>query len=127
MAADSEAPSDLKLGQRVSCLGAGKITPTTTAQYGSVKYIGCVDGFQGVWVGVDWDNGQARHNGVVNGVRYFDTGGPQSGSFVRPHTLTTGVSLFDALANRYKANPTENTQSKSPQQHQTSDKCAGCL
>lgn len=114
MAADAEAAAGLKVGQRVSCEGAERTAPTTTAQYGSVKYVGCVAGFQGAWVGVDWDNGQARHNGVVNGVRYFHTAGTQSGSFVRPHTLTTGVSLFDALANRYKANPTENTQSKSP-------------
>ncbi|XP_024384282.1 tubulin-folding cofactor E isoform X1 [Physcomitrium patens] len=92
------ARQQLKLGQRVSSLNTEK-----GPQLGSVKFVGIVNGFKGIWVGVDWDSGQGRHNGVVDGVRYFDTVGEKSGSFVRPHTLSTGVSLLDALTSKYRA------------------------
>jgi hypothetical protein len=97
------AEHDLKVGQRVSLLNAEK-----NPQFGSVKFIGSVDGFQGIWVGVDWDSGQGRHKGEVDGVHYFDTSGDKSGSFVRPHTLSTGVSMLDALTCKYRASSTGN-------------------
>lgn len=103
MAAD-EAPS-LRVGQRVFSLNTEK-----GPQYGTVKFVGGVDGFEGVWVGVDWDNGQGRHDGLVNGVHYFETSGEKSGSFVRVPTLGTGVSLLDALSSKYKANPADTKQ-----------------
>lgn len=97
------AKHDLKVGLRVSSLNTEK-----GPQFGTVKFIGNVNGFQGIWVGVDWDNGQGRHDGKVDGVHYFDTSGDKSGSFVRPHTLSTGVSLLDALTCKYRANSTAN-------------------
>ncbi|KAG0567309.1 hypothetical protein KC19_7G125700 [Ceratodon purpureus] len=99
------AEHELKVGQRVALLNTEK-----GPQFGSVKFIGSVDGFQGTWVGVDWDSGQGRHNGKVDGLHYFDTSSDKSGSFVRPHSLSTGVSLLDALTSKYRASSVGNDE-----------------
>ena len=97
------AEHELNVGQRVSLLNS-----ENGPQFGTVKFVGSVGRFQGIWVGVDWDNSQGRHNGTVDGMHYFDTSGEKSGSFVRPHALSIGVSLLDALARKYKASSTAN-------------------
>lgn len=39
---------------------------------GAVCYIGPVDGYEGTWVGVDWDNpGRGKHDGSIKGKQYF--------------------------------------------------------
>lgn len=39
---------------------------------GTVLYIGSVPPTKGTWLGVDWDDPlRGRHDGVYNGVRYF--------------------------------------------------------
>ena len=88
--------SDVRVGHRV-CASNAK-----GPQIGTVRYMGAVEGHEGIWVGVDWDNGEGRHDGSVNGVRYFETKHERSGSFVRPRNLSPGVSLLDALSLRYK-------------------------
>lgn len=41
-------------------------------EFGTVKYIGPVDGAQDIWLGIDWDNPErGKHDGSVNGKRYF--------------------------------------------------------
>ncbi|KAL3681941.1 hypothetical protein R1sor_024897 [Riccia sorocarpa] len=70
-------------------------------QSGTIKYIGPVEGYDGLWIGVDWDSGHGRHNGTVNGKRYFETTTQESGSLVRPHSLSAGVTLAEALIQRY--------------------------
>ncbi|KAL5157884.1 Tubulin-folding cofactor E [Glycine soja] len=69
---------------------------------GTVKYVGPVEGYSDTWVGVDWDNGEAKHDGSINGVRYFHAKSERSGSFVRAHNLNQGISLLEALESRYK-------------------------
>eukprot|EP00249_Psilotum_nudum_P006771 c20044_g1_i1 orf=398-2047(-) len=96
MDAHSSVSPSFCIGQRVQ-----SISPAKSPQIGTVKYIGAVEGYEDVWVGVDWDSGDGRHNGTVNGVRYFDTVGERSGSFVRPSALTGGVTLLEALISRY--------------------------
>lgn len=78
-------------------INAGK-----SPQIGTVRYLGTVQGHEGAWVGVEWDTDEGRHDGSVNGVRYFETKSPLSGSFVRPRSLSVGVSLLDAITLRYK-------------------------
>ncbi|CAK9214483.1 unnamed protein product [Sphagnum troendelagicum] len=86
------------VGQRVLSLASN------SSERGTVKYVGAVQGYEGVWVGVEWDSGQGRHNGRVNGIQYFCTQDQlPSGSLVRPNKLSAGVSLLDALSSRYKA------------------------
>jgi hypothetical protein len=87
------------------CVGQRVLSLTSNSnERGTVKYVGAVEGYEGVWVGVEWDSGQGRHNGRVNGIQYFCTQDQlPSGSLVRPNKLSAGVSLLDALSSRYKA------------------------
>ncbi|CAI5465517.1 unnamed protein product [Closterium sp. Yama58-4] len=76
------------------------------APRGTVRYVGPVDGHKGEWVGVEWDDpSRGKHDGVVTGKRYFQCekvpAGTPAGSFVRPQKLTGGVTLRDALLDRY--------------------------
>ncbi|KAF8411905.1 hypothetical protein HHK36_004463 [Tetracentron sinense] len=89
-----------RIGQRVHAAGDSR-------RIGTVKYTGPVDGYSGIWVGVDWDNAEARHDGSINVVRYFQAKGEKSGSFVRPQNLKRGISLLEALELRYRGNSTK--------------------
>lgn len=88
------------IGQRVHFVG-------DTHRIGTVKYVGAVEGYGGNWVGVDWDNGDGKHDGSHHGVRYFEAQGPKSASFVRPHNLTSGFPLLKALELRYHGESTK--------------------
>eukprot|EP00250_Pteridium_aquilinum_P007031 c16829_g1_i2 orf=48-1721(+) len=89
-----------KVGQRVmSCSPNNK---EKEPQLGTIKYVGSVQGHQGFWVGVDWDSGEGRHDGSLNNTRYFQARLPTSASFVRPHLLSAGRTLLDAIISRYK-------------------------
>lgn len=91
----STIKSDFNVGQRVHSAGDCR-------RVGTVKYIGRVEGYKGDWVGIDWDNDDdGKHDGSVNGVRYFQANAPKSASFVRPHNLSPGISLLHALQLRY--------------------------
>ncbi|EFJ23244.1 hypothetical protein SELMODRAFT_175129 [Selaginella moellendorffii] len=93
--AEEEEGAGFHLGQRVR-------SAREAQQLGTVRYVGPVEGYHGVWIGVDWDSGQSRHDGSVNGVRYFTASGEKSGSLVRPSNLSAGWSLLEALVSRYK-------------------------
>lgn len=52
------------IGDRIECGG----------HFGTVKYIGIVEGYDNIWLGIDWDDPlRGKHNGTVNGIRYFTT------------------------------------------------------
>lgn len=54
--------SDFKIGKRIECGGS----------YGTVKYIGPVLGYEGIWLGIDWDDPErGKHDGSVNHSFYF--------------------------------------------------------
>lgn len=72
-----------------------------------MKYVGPVQGYSGTWVGVDWDNREGKHDGSINGVRYFQANGEKSASFVRPQNISSGIALLDALELRYRGNSTK--------------------
>ncbi|KAK1262969.1 hypothetical protein QJS04_geneDACA016270 [Acorus gramineus] len=75
---------------------------------GTVRYVGVVEGHEGMWVGVDWDgDDDGKHDGSVNGVRYFDARTPRSGSLVRPRSLCGGVSVYQAVERRYRGDYTK--------------------
>lgn len=39
---------------------------------GTIGYIGSVEGYDGKWIGIDWDNPErGKHDGSVKGKRYF--------------------------------------------------------
>ncbi|XP_063216134.1 tubulin-specific chaperone E isoform X2 [Bacillus rossius redtenbacheri] len=89
-----EVSSDVKVGTRVACDG----------NCGTVKYIGSVSPFEGIWFGVEWDNpARGKHDGSYDKVRYFQTRHPTSGSFVRPHKVSLGQPITCAIIERYGA------------------------
>ena len=54
---------NLSIGSRVDVNG----------HKGKLKYIGTVQGYNGEWIGIDWDDPmRGKHNGTVNGVKYFE-------------------------------------------------------
>nr|GMD21613.1 tubulin-folding cofactor E [Ipomoea batatas] len=87
--------SEFRVGQRVHYAGDSR-------RIGSVKYVGPVEGYSGSWIGIDWDNGDGKHDGCHNGVRYFEAAGATTASFVRPHNLSVGIPLLQALELRYR-------------------------
>ncbi|XP_016931138.1 tubulin-specific chaperone E isoform X1 [Drosophila suzukii] len=70
--------------------------------YGTVRYVGEVSGHMGTWLGIEWDDGmRGKHNGIVDGKRYFQTQKPMAGSFIRPGKLGPCATLEDAARERY--------------------------
>ncbi|VDP47892.1 unnamed protein product [Heligmosomoides polygyrus] len=89
----------IKVGDRVSVGGHGA----------TVRYVGDVSGHPGHWVGVEWDDSdRGRHDGVVGGVRYFQTRAAKGGSLVKIQNVSPGVDLLTAILNRYADNVDEN-------------------
>ncbi|KAL4067794.1 hypothetical protein J3A83DRAFT_4096673 [Scleroderma citrinum] len=76
---------------------------TTSGYLGTIRYVGNVNGTQGVWYGVEWDNpDRGKHDGVKDGRRYFTCRVPNAGSFIRPSkSLCFGVSFLTALSAKY--------------------------
>uniref|UniRef100_A0A0N5AEQ6 Tubulin-specific chaperone E n=1 Tax=Syphacia muris TaxID=451379 RepID=A0A0N5AEQ6_9BILA len=70
---------------------------------GTVKYIGLIDGHQGNWVGIEWDDcNRGKHDGSVAGKRYFvANGGPRSSSFVRVENVIFGRRIDEEMLDRY--------------------------
>ncbi|GMT26279.1 hypothetical protein PFISCL1PPCAC_17576, partial [Pristionchus fissidentatus] len=88
----------LMIGRRVQ-VGQDKAT---------VRYLGNVEGVRGDWVGVEWDDfSRGKHDGTVNGKRYFTTSHISGGSLVRPILVSIGVDLETAVSQRYGSD--ENT------------------
>ena len=54
---------------------------------GEVKFVGPTEFAPGVWVGVEWEAGGGKHDGMVKGKRYF-TSLPGHGSMVKPSSLS---------------------------------------
>ncbi|XP_022184290.2 tubulin-specific chaperone E [Nilaparvata lugens] len=88
-------PQEFWIGQRVVCSG----------HIGTVKYVGPLPSTEGSWLGIDWDSPlRGKHNGVYQGVQYFVTKEPTSGSFVREEKVSCGVDVASAIALRYGTN-----------------------
>ncbi|CAH8450119.1 unnamed protein product [Heterobilharzia americana] len=70
--------------------------------FGTICYVGELPNSKDFWLGVNWDDAsRGRHDGTYNGVRYFQTKNPTSGSFVKPSKVSLGTSLEEALVYRY--------------------------
>jgi len=76
---DSDVGSGLHIGGRYRIDGQANRGCT-------LRFVGRVDAKLGVWCGVDCDAAIGRHDGLVEGKRYF-TAGPQHGFFLRPARL----------------------------------------
>ncbi|XP_022106893.1 kinesin-like protein KIF13A isoform X4 [Acanthaster planci] len=78
----NETPSWLSIGGRVDVGGT---------RSGVVKFAGNTAFRPGIWIGVALDSAVGKHNGCVQGVRYF-TCRPKHGIFVRPDRLSPSVA-----------------------------------
>lgn len=69
----------------------------------TVRYHGVIADKQGTWVGVEWDDpARGKNDGTVNGTRYFQCRhSSNGGSFIRSDKVKAGVSLADAVQQRY--------------------------
>ena len=73
----------------------------------TVRYVGPVDGQDGCWVGLEWDDPErGKHDGTHNGKRYFVSSVPGAASLVRlaslmRHGTSPGISLKEAVASKY--------------------------
>ncbi|KAK3035014.1 hypothetical protein RJ639_033928 [Escallonia herrerae] len=97
---DPSNSPEFRIGQRVHSTGDSR-------RIGTVRYLGHVEGYSGSWVGVDWDSGDGKHDGSINGVRYFQAKEQKSGSFARPQNLSGGISMLQALEIRYRTTSTK--------------------
>lgn len=73
-------------------------------QRATVRYVGPVDGYEGTWVGLEWDDSsRGKHDGETGGRRYFTCccDAPTAASFVRINKVSPGISLVEALVLRY--------------------------
>ncbi|CAG5119713.1 unnamed protein product, partial [Candidula unifasciata] len=84
--------SKLEVGDRVVC----------DNHKATIRFIGQVPPTKGIWLGVEWDDpSRGRHDGCHEGVRYFQTSHPKSGSFVRPTKVDGGITALRAVNERY--------------------------
>mmetsp|Transcript_9080 Transcript_9080/g.32222 ORF Transcript_9080/g.32222 Transcript_9080/m.32222 type:complete len:596 (+) Transcript_9080:1-1788(+) len=96
-----------------TCLGRrAQVRRGEEVDRGTVLYIGPVDGKKGIWAGVEWDRPcRGKHNGTYHGHTYFRCRKPgKYGSFLRPEALDFGVTLLQAIRNKYVEMETERTQ-----------------
>ncbi|XP_023938324.2 tubulin-specific chaperone E [Bicyclus anynana] len=82
----------VSVGSRVKC----------SDDFGTVKYIGEVHGYKGIWYGVEWDNAdRGKHDGIVEDVQYFKTTKPGAGSFIRPNKIAPFKTCAEAIRKYY--------------------------
>ncbi|XP_047999954.1 tubulin-specific chaperone E [Leguminivora glycinivorella] len=87
-----EGESQVRIGSRVKC----------NDDFATVKYIGEVQGYKGIWYGVEWDDpARGKHDGSVDDIQYFKTSKPGAGSFIRPNKIAPTITCADAIKKYY--------------------------
>jgi dynactin complex subunit len=94
---------------------------------GTILYIGQVNRIKGEVLGIEWDNAErGKHSGNFEGVQYFTTVKPNSGSFLKQSTLipsqttptpdtkeySLGTDLFDSIILKYATFDTQREEVK---------------
>ena len=92
-------PEYASLGRRIETRDGARAT---------VRYVGSVDGQEGEWVGVEWDDpSRGKHDGSHDGKRYFECAatdlepGALPASFVRAHKIRPSVTFAAAIRAKY--------------------------
>ncbi|CAD5220612.1 unnamed protein product [Bursaphelenchus okinawaensis] len=72
---------------------------------GFIRFVGNLHinvGSGEIWLGIEWDNdGDGKHDGILQGKRYFQTRKPRSGSFVRLKDAILGKGFIETLKDQY--------------------------
>ena len=79
---------------------------TDEGHFGFIRYMGPVQGQQGLFYGIEWDDpARGKHAGTYNSVQYFQTAHPHSGSFLPQNSKKLSgkpfVSFLEALQEKY--------------------------
>ncbi|POS87866.1 hypothetical protein EPUL_000356, partial [Erysiphe pulchra] len=114
---------EYRIGDRISYP-----TKFGTSEICTLRYIGEVNGYQGQWFGVEWDDAsRGKHDGSINGKRYFSCQSASStaGSFVRPSRPTDPErSFIEAIYDKYAAEDTSLVSESSKKEITISGKVA---
>lgn len=71
---------------------------------GTVRFVGHIPTWSDTALGIEWDDvSRGKNNGDINGVLYFSTEVPGSGSFIKSSSkkIEPQMTFMDAFANRY--------------------------
>ena len=65
----------------------------------TVRYVGRIEGQQGTWVGLDWDDaGRGKHDGSTGGHRYFTCSGSAEPAPITATCGSQGCCRLQSLA-----------------------------
>ncbi|GBP06342.1 Tubulin-specific chaperone E [Eumeta japonica] len=82
----------IHVGSRIKC----------NDDFGTVKFIGEIQGYKGIWYGVEWDDpSRGKHDGAVDGIWYFNTSKPGAGTFIRPNKVAPFRTCAEAIRKYY--------------------------
>ncbi|KAK5575676.1 hypothetical protein RB653_006809 [Dictyostelium firmibasis] len=69
---------------------------------GTIRYEGKVDGFEGNWYGIEWDDPKrGKHQGTVKGKQYFKCINNGSGSFMKFEKLIKGETFMKLISDKF--------------------------
>jgi tubulin-specific chaperone E len=70
---------------------------------GTIKFYGTIEGKQGLWYGVEWDDQKrGKHSGSVGDISYFTTQFENAGSFISvKRDIDFGQGFVEALRKKY--------------------------
>ncbi|KAE9556513.1 hypothetical protein FO519_000207 [Halicephalobus sp. NKZ332] len=69
---------------------------------GRVMYYGPIEGKPDLYLGIDWEDPErGKHDGTVNGIRYFQASKPTSGSFVALKSVSFGEDFVKSFLSHY--------------------------